>query len=149
MVVPAPAAYRALPTCHSLAIFLLLSEMTAEAFTGVTGGSGPTGNRHQKHCELKHECSSAVVEMGRDRGRRALLPLDATPQHKQQDDGVWWDGDVDPWTEAASRVRDAVFMTCFFTGGVHVYAEGHVRACVVQDYSLRFLDYRKKHDTCL
>lgn len=92
------AAWRlTLLLCHAS---VLLSE--TQGFTPAAGaGSGDryqTQQQRSQQSELKVTCHAH---------RRALLaPLEATPQHKQLDgDDVWWEGEIDPWTDAESRVR--------------------------------------------
>lgn len=85
--------------CHAS---VLLFEMTAQAFAPAGRTTSSTGYRHHKHHrqELKHSSSPCP-----DHRLPATTRLRATPQQSELDGDIWWDGDVDPWTEAKSRVR--------------------------------------------
>lgn len=87
----------ALLACHALG---LLSEMTVQAFTlaSGSGSSSSSGSRHRHHrqrAELKK----------RTRYRsRTVAALWSVPQEGNPDGDAWWEGDIDPWTEAENRV---------------------------------------------
>lgn len=89
---PAAAAPLALSllACHALG---LLSDMTAQAFT--LASSSSSRNRHHHKAELKKHT--------RYRSRTAAA-LRAAHQEGYPDGDAWWEGDIDPWTEAESRV---------------------------------------------
>lgn len=85
--------------CHAS---VLLSEMTAQAFAPAGHTSSSTAMyRHHHKPEFRHSSRSPSL----DQRRPATTRLEATPQQSDPDSDVWWDGDIDPWTEAKSRVR--------------------------------------------
>lgn len=85
--------------CHASA---LLSEMKVQAFAPAAGRSTGTSSKAYRHHkqELKHRSSKS-----HERRRPSTTRLEATPQQSYMDGDVWWDGDIDPWTEAKTRVR--------------------------------------------
>lgn len=93
---PAAAAPLALSllACHALG---LLSEMTAQAFTlaSSTGSSSSSNRQHHHRGELKKHTRYRT---------RTPAALWAAPQGGYPDGDAWWEGGIDPWTEAESRV---------------------------------------------
>lgn len=87
--------------------FLVLSEMMAQAFSPASrssSGGSSTGYRHHQP-QLKHSSRSGSSSASQDPRRPATTRLEATPQDSELDGDIWWDGDIDPWAEAKSRVR--------------------------------------------
>lgn len=98
------AAWRlALLLCHASVLFPETQGFSPAA-TGAAGAAaaaaaaGSYGRHQAQELKLKY-----------DSHRRQLLaavtPLAATRQREQLDDSVWWEGEVDPWVDAGSRVR--------------------------------------------